>query len=212
MLWEFAPSPDLRPPSPPRGERVLKWAHHKPVGRIPRTRIRRLSVGSVPVLRSSDEARFRVLSPPDQSGRLRGRTGRSPLLRFPRIRWRVHHRATPSRVQPRNGGPVRGAAGAIASRGGDVGPDGTVRGLTPPARRVTFAEASPGRQARGRLSGDRDSAIVVMPRRVFGRSGESAETRGLIPPASDDLGNFDLPPASAADRDRRPRPAADDTR
>ncbi len=84
----------------------------------------------------------------------------------------------------RSRGTDQGCGGSdCVPRGGHVGPDGTVRGLTPSARRVTFAEASPGRQARGRRSGDRDSAIVVMPRRVFGRSGESAETRGPTPPA-----------------------------
>ncbi len=84
----------------------------------------------------------------------------------------------------RSRGTDQGCGGSdCVARGGHVGPDGTVRGLTPSARRVTFAEASPGRQARGRRSGDRDSAIVVMPRRVFGRSGESAEVRGLTPPA-----------------------------
>ncbi len=84
----------------------------------------------------------------------------------------------------RSRGTDQGCGGSdCVPRGGHVGPDGTVRGLTPSARRVTFAEASPGRQARGRRSGDRDSAIVVMPRRVFGRSGPSAETRGPTPPA-----------------------------
>ncbi len=101
----------------------------------------------------------------------------APGERAPTPPRRRHRRV----AEQRDGSGVRREQ--LRRAGGHVGPDGTVRGLTPPARRVTFAEASPGRQARGRLSGDRDSAIVVMPRRVFGRSGESAEIQGLTPPA-----------------------------